>query len=56
MRILAAVAISLSLASVPAIAAAPHSVTNSVSELEHGGGLNRAGCHNDNVNGGYHCH
>lgn len=22
----------------------------------HGGGLNRAGCHNDNVHGGYHCH
>jgi hypothetical protein len=24
--------------------------------LPHGGGLNSAGCHNDNVNGGYHCH
>ena len=22
----------------------------------HGGGLNSRGCHNDNVNGGYHCH
>ena len=22
----------------------------------HGGGLNSDGCHNDNVNGGYHCH
>ena len=22
----------------------------------HGGGLNSSGCHNDNVNGGYHCH
>tara|TARA_A100001234_G_scaffold161649_1_gene142858 strand:+ start:977 stop:1450 length:474 start_codon:yes stop_codon:yes gene_type:complete len=22
----------------------------------HGGGLNKYGCHNDNVNGGYHCH
>lgn len=22
----------------------------------HGGGLNSAGCHNDYVNGGYHCH
>ena len=22
----------------------------------HGGGLNSFGCHNDNVNGGYHCH
>lgn len=24
--------------------------------LPHGGGLNSAGCHNDYVNGGYHCH
>ena len=24
--------------------------------LAHGGGLNSFGCHNDNVNGGYHCH
>lgn len=24
--------------------------------LLHGGGLNSAGCHNDYVNGGYHCH
>ncbi len=24
--------------------------------LPHGGGLNSSGCHNDNVNGGYHCH
>lgn len=24
--------------------------------LPHGGGLNSAGCHNDNINGGYHCH
>ena len=24
--------------------------------LAHGGGLNSSGCHNDNVNGGYHCH
>lgn len=22
----------------------------------HGGGLNKAGCHNDRKNGGYHCH
>lgn len=24
--------------------------------LAHGGGLNRYGCHNDNIHGGYHCH
>ena len=24
--------------------------------LPHGGGLNSAGCHNDYVSGGYHCH
>ena len=24
--------------------------------FSHGGGLDRYGCHNDNVNGGYHCH
>ncbi len=24
--------------------------------LPHGGGLDSAGCHNDYVNGGYHCH
>ena len=24
--------------------------------FSHGGGLNKYGCHNDNVNGGYHCH
>jgi hypothetical protein len=23
---------------------------------EHGGGLDRYGCHNDYVHGGYHCH
>lgn len=28
----------------------------SVPALPHGGGLNSAGCHNDYVNGGYHCH
>jgi hypothetical protein len=24
--------------------------------FSHGGSLNKYGCHNDNVNGGYHCH
>ena len=24
--------------------------------FSHGGGLNKYGCHNDNINGGYHCH
>jgi len=24
--------------------------------LAHGGGLDQYGCHNDNVNGGHHCH
>mgnify|MGYP001391689577 FL=1 len=24
--------------------------------FSHGGGLDKYGCHNDNVNGGYHCH
>jgi len=23
---------------------------------DHSGGTNSSGCHNDNVNGGYHCH
>jgi len=24
--------------------------------IAHSGGLNKDGCHNDNINGGYHCH
>jgi hypothetical protein len=56
MKILATVVVGLSMVSFPAIAAAPHSITTSISEVGHGGGLNRAGCHNDNVNGGYNCH
>lgn len=26
------------------------------SQAEHGGGLDRFGCHHDHIHGGYHCH
>jgi hypothetical protein len=29
---------------------------SSVVALAHPGGLNKSGCHNDYVHGGYHCH
>lgn len=31
-----------------------HSITSST--VDHSGRTNSAGCHNDNKNGGYHCH
>lgn len=31
-------------------------ITLSPAAIAHGGRLNAEGCHNDNKNGGYHCH
>jgi len=38
------------------IIATDHAHDDSSSPVSHSGGTNSAGCHNDNINGGYHCH
>lgn len=35
---------------------ATHSHRDTLSEIQHSGGTDSYGCHNDNVHGGYHCH
>ncbi|WP_185804444.1 YHYH domain-containing protein [Monaibacterium sp. h42] len=55
MRIIAAITLTILSFATPGFAKTTEAPTVAT-ELQHGGGLNRAGCHNDRKAGTYHCH
>lgn len=55
MKIIAVAALAVISLNMPAFSSV-HSDASNASAIEHGGGLNSAGCHNDRKRGTYHCH